>query len=294
METTGTNKDETEMEDSNGYQPPTKLIVNAMSQLATENALGYANGPIATLERMFQDRLCELLNQATVQSGWSWQREIRYRTNSLRNKKAIAVDILGQDLDGKHSAAIELKYVPTNQNGNHAPNPLAFPYDLLKDCLKIELLSTQRTTPVKPELTKTPTFGYSIGLTNVDRILDGTMKGWSRNYLLALCAEQAKESVNFTIGPCIIESLPQATLEGVIYTNKRHHISLGAAWNGKWSKFGNKGFHFIMMSTDFRDKQVEYSHDLDDSHYIPFLREDVRAHAQRRTAEIKKMRSGPS
>ena len=282
------------MEDSNGYQPPTELIVNAMSHLATENALGHANGPKATLERMFQDRLCELLNQAAAQSGWSWQREIRYRTHSLRNKKAIAVDILGQDLDGRHTAAIELKYVPTDQNGNHAPNPLAFPYDLLKDCLKIELLSTQHTIPVKPDFPGTPSFGYSIGLTNVPGILNGTMGGWSRNYLLALCAEKAKESVNFTIGPCIIESLPQATLEGVIYTNKRHHISLGAAWNGKWSKFGNKGFHFIMMSTDFGDKQVEYSHDPDDSHYIPFLREDVRAHAQRRTAEIKKMRSGPS
>lgn len=282
------------MEDSTGYQPPTELIVNAMSHLATENALGYANGPVATLERMFQDRLCELLNQATVQSGWSWQREIRYRTHSLRNKKAIAVDILGQHLDGKHTAAIELKYVPTDQNGNHAPNPLAFPYDLLKDCLKIELLSTKNSIPVNPEFTKTPSFGYSIGLTNVPGILNGTMGGWSRNYLLALCAEKAKESASFTIGPCIIESLRQSTLEGVIYTNKRHHISLGTAWNGKWSKFGNKGFHFIMMSTDFREKQVEYSHDPDDSHYIPFLREDVRAHAQRRTAEIKKMRSGPS
>lgn len=277
------------MADSNEYRPPTELIVNAMSNLATENALGSANDPIGTLERMFQDRLCKLLNDQTTPSGWTWRREISYRTRALRNAQTISVDIMGQDRNGRHSAAIELKYVPTEQHGNRAPNPHAFPYDLLKDCLKIELLATEHSKPLNRDFVSTPSFGYSIGLTNVPGILNGTMGGWSRNYLLALSAGEAREGSRFSLGPCVIESLPQATLDGVVYTNRRHHISLGKAWNGKWSKFGDKGFYFIMMSTDFRDEPVNYTHDPEDSHYIPFLREDVRTHALQRTAEIKKM-----
>ncbi len=277
------------MDNSNGYQPPTEQIVNAMSHLATENALGYANGPIATLERMFQEKLCKLLNDMTIWSGWTWVREVRYQTQALRNAQTIAVDILGKDCDGRHTAAIELKYVPTEQNGNHAPDPLAFPYDLLKDCLKIELLATAHSKPVNKDFVRAPSFGYSIGLTNVPRILNGTMKGWSRNYMSALSAEKAKEASSFSLGPCIIESMPQATLDGVVYTNRRHHISLGKAWNGKWAKFGDNGFHFIMMSTDFRNESPSYIHKIEDSHYIPFLTEQARDDALQKAKYIRKM-----
>lgn len=278
------------MGDSNGYQPPTELIVNAMSHLATEHALGHANGPKANLERMFQDRLCKLLNDMTIWSGWTWRREVRYQTLALRNVQTIAVDLLGQDRDGRHSAAIELKYVPTRQNGNSAPDPLAFPYDLLKDCLKIELLATAHSTPVNKDFARTPSFGYSIGLTNVPRILNGTMRGWSRNYLSALRAENAKEGARFSLGPCKIKSMPQKkTIEGVIFTNKRHNISLGKSWNGSWSQFGGTDFHFIMLSTDLSSGPPAYGHDIDDSHYIPFLTEQTRDDALQKAKDIRKI-----
>ena len=272
------------------HQPPTDLIINAMSQLATENALGSSNDATATLESMFQNRLCKLLNDMTILSGWTWKREVRYQTLALRNVQTIAVDLLGQDREGRHSAAIELKYVPTRQNGNSAPDPLAFPYDLLKDCLKIELLATAHSTPVNKDFARTPSFGYSIGLTNVPRILNGTMRGWSRNYLSALRAENAKEGASFSLGPCKIKSMPQKkTIEGVIFTNKRHHISLGKSWNGRWSKFGDKGFQFIMLSTDLGNGPPAYDHDIDDSHYIPFLTEQARDDALQKAKDIRKI-----
>jgi hypothetical protein len=282
------------MSGSSQLQPPAELILGAMSILTQKDALGYSSDPTESLESRFQFELCEVLNAERNKSGWSWEREFKYATGALRNKKSISIDLFGMHDDGRHSAAIELKYVPTRRQGNQAPNPLAFPYDLLKDCLKIELLATHHATPVKPDFPGTLSFGYAIGLTNVQRILNGRMKGWSRNYLKALFAEKETTGAGFTLGPCIIESMPQATLDGVVYTNERHHISLGAAWNGKWSNFGDGNFHFIMMSTDFRDKEVKYDHNADDSHYIPFLRPDVRAHALQRTAEIRKMRSGSS
>jgi len=276
------------MEYPNPHQPPTELIVEAMSHLATEDPLGFAGEPQANLESAFQNRLCAILNDMTTQSGWTWRREVTYKTLALRNAQAIAIDILGQDRDGRHSAAIELKYVPTVREGNRASDPLAFPYDLLKDCLKIELLATKHSEPVNVGFISKPSFGYSIGLTNVPRVLNGRMRGWSRNYLLALCAERAKEGASFGLGPCKLESRPQATLEGVIYKNERHHISLGKSWSGRWSKFGETDFHFIMMSTDFCNEPPSYTHVIDDSHYIPFLTKETRDHALQKASDMRK------
>ena len=195
-------------------QPPTQQILDAMAKLAEENVLGYANGATETLERMFQDRLCDLLNLGAVESGWTWQREIRFRTQALRNAESVSVDIFGRDRDGQDRAAIELKYVPTRQIGHHAPNPPAFPYDLIKDCLKVELLASGHSTPVDGSFAGRPAFGYAIGLTNVPKIINGTMKGWSRHFLSALRPGMAMDGGAFPLGPCMIESWSRSNLDG--------------------------------------------------------------------------------
>lgn len=257
-----------------------------MLRLARENPLGFSNGQQEDLESLFQQRLCCLLNDRENESGWCWRREIRYQTRALRNMKAMSVDVFGEAGDGRHSAAIELKYVPTRQGEKRAPNPAAFPYDLLKDCLKIELLASGHSRAVESSSYETPSFGYVIAMTNVPRILSGTMRGWSQNYLAALCPTQ-RNGEGFTLGPCQIETWSPKNLEKVIYSHKRHHLSLGKTWNGRWTRFGDTDFRFVMLSTDFRDAPSVYHHSAQDSRYIPFLNYDTRKDALRKAAALR-------
>lgn len=198
------------MENAGKPSQPTALIVDAMSRLAVQakdDPIGYSKDTPDKLEKKFQRELCKLLNDQTPKSGWTWQQEVKYRTCALRNRGAIFVDIVGRYRDSGNCAAIELKYVPTRRNDKRAPNPLAFPYDLLKDCLKIELIPTERCEPIDQNYQKQLVFGYSIGLTNVLGILNGTMQGWSQNFLALLQPGAVNEDSNeFFIGPCMIEA----------------------------------------------------------------------------------------
>ncbi len=284
------------MENADKPLPPTALIADAMFRLsvqAKDDPLGYSQEPSEKLEKKFQLEFCKLLNELTPKSGWTWRQEVKYRTYALRNKGTISIDIVGRYRSSGNSAAIELKYVPTRQDDKGAPNPLAFPYDLLKDCLKIELIPTEHCEPVEQTSYDQLAFGYSIGLTNFSGILNETMQGWSKNFLAMLQPREASENGNdFSIGPCTIEAFSPNAIEEVIYARKRHHVSLGMTWTGKWTRFGDTNFHYVMLSTTF-DRSPKYLHCVYDSKFIPFLTDKVRDYALRKAADLGKIKTTP-
>lgn len=268
------------MEDSQNMLPLTAIIMDAMSKLEEGGTLGFANEDKKLLENAFQDRLCQILNDISADCGWVWSREGRFRTQALRNTEDIYIDLIGAHAEHQKCAAIELKYVPTQRDGNRASDAPAFAYDVLKDCLKLELTTHNDCEAVNPDNDFPVAFGFSIGLTNVPNILNGKMGGWSQNYLSALQAKlMDKNNSSFTLGPCIIESYSKNNLDGVIYRNRRHHISLGHPWTGQWAKFGDTDFHFIMLASNFSDTSSNYQHDIQDSKYIPFLSDVARKDA---------------
>jgi hypothetical protein len=185
----------------------------------------------------------------------------------------------------KNSAAIELKYAPTADGNDGGSDPYAFPYDLLKDCLKIELISTGACEPVVPTPRWPVTYGYSIGLTNIPSILDrGLQRSWSRFYMNTIFPDKlAGIERPFSFGPCRILTVSARNLHSVIYhpDKMRHHISLGSKWNGQWKNFGATGFKFVMLSSAFGGNCPTYAHEIDNSDFIPFLTEKSRVELQR-------------
>lgn len=262
---------------------PTKFINIAMSELACMNVLGPANGAKSELEEAFQINLCKILNDKKEKSHWTWEREVGYETSALRNKHRIKIDIVGKHKDGD-TAAIELKYVPTGIKNNQASDAPAFPYDLLKDCVKIELIPANQCCAVLHDAPSDITFGYSLGITNVPKILNGNLEGWSKNYHEKII--QRGDGGKFSFGPCLIESYSKNNICGVVYRNKRHHIYLGMQWIGEWFNFGETGSKYVMLSTSFKEARPDYRDKLDDPSIIPFLNPITRSEADRRAAEL--------
>jgi hypothetical protein len=270
--------------------PPTDLIIEAMSQLSKKDKLGHANQPRKDLELAFQIRLCELLN--VQNSGWKWRREFGYKTGALRNHRNISIDLVGNHESENKYAAVELKYAPTKENGAGGSDPLAFPYDLLKDCLKIELLNSDLCEPKNGTSPSRFDFGYSIGLTNIPRIVNCSMQGWSRNYTSTISADGVASTGNcFSFGPCQIETVEKkgntSELERIIYKKglARHHISLGMKWSAQWLDFPKPEnltpFKYILLSTLFGDNGPSYTHDHDSSEFVPFLKTATRNEAMK-------------
>jgi hypothetical protein len=260
-----------------------------------EQSFGLSNGPPAEMERKFQLALCELLNQQEISSGWKWSREEKYKTAALRNNNEISIDLMGT-YNGAYRAAIELKYVPTSQKTGKAQDAYAFPYDVLKDCLKTELTATnlcQSKNSLPPVI-----FGYSIGLTNDTRILTGAIQGWSINYMERLLPDETSAGRSeFSFGPCSIFTVSEVNLQRVIYhpATRRHHIILGSKWTGKWFDFNDKGFKFVMLSSDFTEKTPSYGNIKNDqtyiaepSRFVPFLTPELRAMALEKGIEIQR------
>ena len=121
------------MEDMNALLSPKNLILDAMNKISEGLPFGPANGQRDEMENRFQLELCECLNSQKESSGWEWKREVKYKTQALRNRQGISIDILGMHQNQKNSAAIELKYAPTADDNDGGSDPYAFPYDLIKD-----------------------------------------------------------------------------------------------------------------------------------------------------------------
>lgn len=237
------------------------------------------------LEHAFQKALRKSLRDLTKEVGWEWWREQPLRTDALTNRQRINVDIVGKDRNG-YAVAIELKYVTLAQSKdkeafkppNDAP---AFPYDVVKDALKVELL-LQHEAGLE-EANAKPVYGVSIALTNDSRFWGGSNKppqGWSRNFGNAFVKGGPLPRVIKTNG---------SNPDNCIFKQKRCHISLGLAWDLSWHHFSDvddlppnaaKFKYALLAPNTTRQKdgvwEIQYRHDKDDSAYIPFLSNETR------------------
>ncbi len=199
-------------------------------------------------EAEFQLSLGKKLEEMTGSDRWSWRyggrNEEKFETVALANEKTIKVDIVGRHPE-EGMVAIELKYVPTSPHRGGVPaNPPAFPYDLAKDCLRLDLLRANQCKPLG-ELIPDDLRTYVIGLTDwSDYWQDSRQKrGWATNFYHA------------------IRSKPEPHFEGVIRTLRsdsentialgRCHIAFGRRWTGEWIGYGSsehtERFRFLFL-----------------------------------------------
>ena len=259
-----------------------KMITNALARLGETNlnfgipADGQRN-PFG--ESLFQERLCHILN--TSCTGWVWSREeiFTFTPRLLVNEEEMAIDIVGVR-DGE-AILIELKYVTTRLNKGWVLNPhdpYAFPYDVLKDCLKIELAVNGLAQPTRKI---TPIYGVSIGLTNycqhwgqVNRI---GLNSWTQNYLRALWSTDGAV-------PDMIRTVGQSDemLRNAVFKNHRYHLSFSWPWTLNWHDYsgadaaanGSGQFRYIFLHTA-DTTNLDYPHvgECDANWFVPFTTE---------------------
>ena len=238
------------------------------------------------LEHAFQKALRKSLRDLTKEVGWEWWREQPLQTDALTNRQRINVDIMGKDRGGD-AVAIELKYVTLARSKDkeafEPPNDApAFPYDVVKDALKVELL-LQHEAGLE-EANAKPVYGVSIALTNDSRFWGGSNKppqGWSRNFGNAFVKDGRLPRVIKTNG---------SNPDNCIFKQKRCHISLGLAWDLSWHHFSDVDkfpdnaakFKYALLAPNTACQkddgvwEIQYRHDKDDSAYIPFLSNETR------------------
>ena len=228
-------------------------------------------------EAKFQDALKNALSHLTKDSAdWHWDIEAPYDTVALSNEASIYYDIIGVYKE-QFSVLIELKYVTDKVNCDNRrmpSDPPAFPYDVIKDCVKLELglsgVARSRTSEVEP------IYGVSIGLTNWSAYwnADATEgnKGWARSSFDALRNASSLSGVIKTVGTAL-------TLQA------RPHLSLGLTWQKEWmdyskgSELDSELFRFVYLSVlpngDF-GFDFNYQHEKDDSSTLPLLSNEAR------------------
>ena len=124
-----------------------QTILDAMKALG-ETGLIFGSENPQKGESDFQSALGNKLDQMTESDGWIWRhsgnknKEERFKTDSLSNEETIAIDLVGRH-STKGTVAVELKYVPAPPKDKYA-----FPWDVAKDCLKLDLLRAGHCTPV--------------------------------------------------------------------------------------------------------------------------------------------------
>src|SRR5438067_1181956 len=122
-------------------------VVGAMKALGEEGVV-FGSEDRQKGEDEFQLSLGKKLEQMTGSDRWSWRywrrNEEKFETAALTNKKTIKVDIVGRHPE-KGMIAIELKYAPASPRRGDVPgDPPAFPYNLAKDCLRLDLLRANK------------------------------------------------------------------------------------------------------------------------------------------------------
>lgn len=213
-------------------------------------------------EALFQTLLHKALIEATHPQDWQWTREARFSTGPHWNGEEIYIDILGIYRDDL-SVLIELKYVTTQigGTGDAAPSDyLAFPYDALKDCIKLELAIDGRATSARNLPSRR--YGVSIGLTDFSGFWNPDAqkgnRGWSRNALKALKNPGPVPSLIHTDTP---------QLEAAIFERGRYHLSFGYPWDLAWHDFNQK-FRFLYLRPTLNGP-ANYVHIHSDPRYIP-------------------------
>lgn len=275
-----------------------EFLKSAMDLLAARNChFGWTikgqRKNATALEKSFQVALHGILNDLSRErkDGWTWCREVRIPVTCLSNEREIAVDILGWHAE-MGVVPVELKYVTMQQSGLvfRAPaNPPAFPYDVLKDCVKCECL----LAGLAPRNAKVSCQGYgaiarsgavhavSIGLTNYSAYWDSDSKVgnrcWSRNSFAVLRDE--KNIFNGTI-----QTVKRANLANTIYKQGRSHLSLGYKWHRSWFDYSNcddlpqnaSAFRYVYLRPVCPTEEPDFTHDVCDPAYVPVLKERTR------------------
>lgn len=250
------------------------------------------------LEQKFQEHLCKILNSRSCSEfgweDWHWCREIEFKTYGLTNRCVMKMDVIGRPNSNSGSqpsaVIIELKYVTSRyDNILHKHNPPndapAFPYDLLKDCVKVELALTEnaQTSPRNPIYK--PFYGVSIGLTNIGRywMPKDKYSSWARNYYRAI-AEKEIPDAGFIL-------TDTKRVDNAIFRNSRSHLSFSYPWKFDSIEYSNlnpeiiskfnvseekyQKFRFIYCRPIIEDKG-KHKHDQTNPRFIPFLNENTR------------------
>lgn len=286
---------------ANDYHGVEKLINDSMAELGRQcNDFGMTvKGRRETnskfLEKAFQEELRKVLALKTSVSGlggWSWYREEKVDTAILTNKSHLKADLVGVDRDGL-AVVIELKYVTMSIDGFRfvAPSdPYAFPYDVLKDAVKIESL-LRRDLP-KWEGVR-PVFGASIGLTNFMEywgIGKKDRSAWAQHYWRAVASGSERGAISGIIRTDAKDNSRS------IFRNKRCHISFGLPWKISWHDYSSlqrsihrdaenfeeaSQFRYVFLrpeSTGYGSEgwDYRYSHDQYSPEFIPFLTKEAR------------------
>jgi len=266
-----------------------QTIVDAMQALAEAGSIFRLVNPQKG-ESEFQLALGGKLQQMTESDGWSWRygdTEERFETTALKNKELIEIDVVGRH-SIKGMVAIELKYVRRQKKSGRPADPPAFPYDVAKDCLRLDLLRAGHCKPVGKPLTLPIPKNlqtYAIAMTDWPNYWQGKPgRGWATNFESAMRAKPDKP-VRF---------------EGLIETKGRDsnntialgrlHIAFGRSWTGEWRAYSSgkqaEQFRYLLLRPN-SDAIPQWTHHQklsvnEQSAVYPFLNNDSREEWRRR------------
>lgn len=225
-----------------------------------------------TNEADFERAVFESLKNNTDPLLWTWHSQDKYSTLGLPNESEIKFDLAGV-YNKSCKVLVELKYVMSPPGDFYA-----FPYDLLKDCVKIEL-AMSRQSDTFPAASDFPVvYGLSIGITDCPDYWEDRQKGktsWSRNSLSHLRkGESGFERVE-TVGKS------ESKLQNTIFHkgNERCHLSFALNWQIRWSEQVSHWRCVTIAPSAVmhpKDQMFAYAHELTDPSYIPFLTPDAR------------------
>lgn len=264
-----------------------QTILAAMQELG-DSGLTFGLENSRQGEKQLQNALGGKLEQLTGPANWAWRyqgkKEERFTTNSLTNKRSIAIDLVGRHpVEG--TVAIELKYVSVNPSKLKPEDVYAFPWDVAKDCLKLDLLRAglcgrTKNGTVIPDPSRLRT--YAVALTNWPTFWEGRKEfAWATEFLARMQAPLLHfEGLIRTTGP---------TDKTILY-HKRHHISFGQPWMGEWKAYAGQ-FRYLFLHP-LEDRVPKWTHDQDrslaeQSKIIPFLNSEARQEWSRQYTSFK-------
>lgn len=208
-----------------------ELLVKAMDRLSDDH-------PDFGSDRMGEKRFQEALTR-TLRSDFalSVDPEVRIPSDRFWNESTIIPDHIIHDENADY--AIELKYVYC-PDGKPQPNdPQGFPWDILKDCAKLEALIDDPEGKASQIQN-----GIVIGLTDFNFWSDIRRDWWSHHYLLP-------EAPDWQVlaAPSFFETKAtkrRCCIRAGISFNKRSHIKLAHEWQYKWFNYEGR-FRYIML-----------------------------------------------
>lgn len=220
----------------------------------------------------FQNILCAQLNSSSGIGSWEWQVGERYVTTGTTNKKSMTFSISGVYNDSVKVVIALVRVM--DPPGNY----LAFPYDVLRNGVRIELAISKNSGTASTIDSLSVVYGVSIGLTDYSSYwlnADKGQDGWSRESLKLL----REQVTNFRSVATIIEP-DQGDLHNAIYRGERCHLSFALNWSIMWRNLGD-GLRYVYVApsslVEHADQSVfMYDHDRDDARFVPFLNSEAK------------------